>query len=110
MNKQQKQAIRNSVSQLVEVANRKINVIRLNTHNSWKHEKKKCKGCYELQLANKHYIVEAKFTKGRGIADILNLDEGKVVEILQSETLKQAKKKTKKYPEELKITYVSCNH
>jgi len=107
MNKQQKQAFRNQVSQFVEVSNRKINVIRLNIHNTYQHEFLKFRVCFQLQKAGEHYITEAKLKENKGIPDIINLDRAQIIEIMVSEKPETIKQKTKKYPKNFEIIAVN---
>lgn len=93
---------RNRIFQLLKFGTKR-NCVRFNTHNSLEHEAIKSAICYEIQKARMEYVTEAEFMNKKGIADILILDTGTVIEILVSETLKAVQKKILKYPEELEV-------
>jgi len=80
---------------------------RFNVHNEWKHEAAKCKLLYELKKEGKHAIGEAIFKNGAR-ADILVLDDFRVIEVLNSETKEEALRKEDYYPTELDIQYKDC--
>lgn len=86
----------------VRVSNRKLNCVRFSNGETKKHVNAKIELCLALQNANKQYITEAIFEKG-GRADIINLTDGEIYEILVSETEEQLKRKFFKYPKLLKI-------
>jgi len=52
-------------------------------------------------------VIEARF-KGGGIADILVIDDFRVLEVLYRESLKKATKKVTKYPNELDIELIDA--
>ena len=107
MNQQLIQEKRNNIRRLVRSATIKPNVVYFNTHNSWTHERIKAKICYHLQSLGKHYITEAPFgVEETGIADILNLDDAQIIEILYSETLKQCEWKARKFPDCIEVVAV----
>lgn len=70
---------------------------------SKKHEQIKFDICWELKKMKMEFVTEARFKNEKGVADILILDTGTVIEILVSETLEQVKEKVKKYPDELEV-------
>ena len=80
-----------------------INCIRLSHANTWQHELKKVEVCWELLKQKKEFITEAIFENGSR-ADILNLTDGIVIEILHTETVEKFKEKIKKYP--IDATYI----
>src|SRR3990167_10536219 len=80
----------------IRFANRKLDVVRLNSHNSLVHELKKAEICYQLQKDGHHYITEAIFEDKSGIADIYDVTDDVVYEILNSET--EAQCDLKNYP------------
>ena len=79
-----------------------------NDKDSEAHEDMKWEICKQLAKEGKHYITEAIFLNGQR-ADILVLDDLKIVEILGSETPEQCKKKVESYPEGLEIVMVDAN-
>lgn len=87
---------------LVKESNVKINVIRGSSGETMQHYLAKTKLCEILQTFKKWYITEARFKTG-GRADILNLDDLTVYEVLMTETEAQFKEKLKYYPKGLKI-------
>jgi len=101
----QVQAKRNECIQLVNKSNRKINEIRISKSESQEHIKKKMEICESLEKQNKHFITEAIFSTG-GRADILVLDDFKVIEIVCSEKEESLIRKKSKYPPGLKIEIV----
>ncbi len=81
------------------------NNFSVNCHNSFFHESAKLKEFMRLKQLGHDVITEAKFKNGSGIADILDLTTGKVIEILFTESLDEAKQKVMKYPEYLEIEF-----
>jgi hypothetical protein len=79
-----------------------FNSIRINTHNNLSHEMAKTIKAYELVKLGKTILTEAVFKSG-GRCDILILNDFQVIEILDSETQKEALKKVLKYPTELDV-------
>ena len=97
---------RNSIkARLVRTLGVKENIVIFNTHNSWQHELIKARICFELQKQGKRYITELKMG-GKGIADIVILDDATIIEILVSETLEQAEYKVRKYPDLVQVVAV----
>ena len=82
--------------------NTKPNVVKINVGNTLQHEMAKLKKTYELIKDGKTVVTEAIFINGSR-ADIFNLTDLQVFEILHSETEQMAQDKIKKYPEELEI-------
>jgi len=73
------------------------NCIRINVNNSFEHEITKLRICYDLIKSGKEVFTEAIFDNGSR-ADILVLDDHKVIEILNSEKEKDCLEKANKYP------------
>ena len=73
------------------------NSIRISTANSIEHEIAKLKTCYNLIKEGKEIITEAIFNNGSR-ADIVVLDDHKIIEILHSEKERDCIKKSEKYP------------
>ncbi len=108
MNQDQLNRYRNNIISYVKCYPVKRNIVNLNTHNSVEHEQIKFRICYELKKQNIHFVTEAKMHDGKkGIADILILDKGEVIEICVSETLDEVKEKTEKYPKMVDIISVT---
>lgn len=100
MNKKDLMRIRNNATRTIRFTNKTgshKNCIRINTSNSLEHELTKLKICYELIKQGKEVMTEAIFENGSR-ADILVLDEHKIIEILGSENEKDCLEKAKKYP------------
>ena len=74
-----------------------INCVAINAGNTKEHEMKKAEQTYELIKCGYEVVTEAIFKNGCR-ADIYILDTNHIIEILHSETLKNAKEKTRKYP------------
>jgi len=84
------------------------NCIRINVANSIEHEIAKLRICYELIKSGKEVFTEAIFVNGSR-ADILVLDDHKVIEILHSEKEKDCLKKCEKYPALFEFEMVKIN-
>ena len=61
--------------------------------------------CQQLSRAGKQFVTEAIFTSG-GRADILVLDDFKVIEIVKTETEKSIMKKRETYPKGLDLEVI----
>ena len=81
-----------------------VNSVRLNTHNTLAHELAKTKLSYILIKSGNKVLTEAVFKNGAR-ADILDLSNLRVYEILHSEKEKEALRKEDYYPQELDIVY-----
>ena len=99
------QAKINECINLVRVGNRKINEIRIGENESSKHRDKKIEVCTELIKQGKSFITEAIFKIG-GRADILVLDDFRVIEIMHSEKDESIEIKREKYPKGLRIEVI----
>jgi len=73
------------------------NCIRINVNNSFEHEVAKLRICYELIKEGKEIITEAIFNNGTR-ADIVVLDDYKIIEVLYSESEEACLEKAKSYP------------
>ena len=82
--------------------NVKPNVVKISVANTLSHEIAKLIKVYELIKDGKQVVTEAIFVGG-GRADIFNLDDMQVFEILHSEKEAEALKKKDKYPQEVEI-------
>jgi len=105
---QEKQyALRNNLN-LIRFSNRTgshINCFRFNLSESREHIYKKLEVCIELMKENHKFITEAVFVDERR-ADVFDLSDGVVYEILNSESDKGFEEKVKRYPEELEVVRV----
>ena len=79
-----------------------FNSVRINTHNNLSHEIAKAIKCYELIKSEKTILTEAIFKSGCR-ADILILNDFRVIEILDTETKERFDAKRITYPEEVEI-------
>lgn len=111
MNKQDLNRIRNDAMRTIRHSNKvgsHRNCIRINTANSLEHEIAKLKICYDLIKDGKEVITEAIFNNGSR-ADILILDNNKIIEILHSEKEMDCKKKSEKYPALFELEMIDTN-
>ena len=82
------------------------NSLRINTHNKLEHERTKLDVMYMWIKKGKTCFSEVKM-KGGGCADVLIPEDFRIVEVLHTETMKEALSKTKKYPMEFEIDFVT---
>ena len=76
-----------------------VNCIRLNTTNSYEHERQKFEECWKLACAGKSYLTEAEFNNPfKKRADVVNLDNSYAIEIQGSESDESIGEKRKTYP------------
>ena len=100
MNKQDMMRKRNDAMREIRISNKignHRNCIRINVNNSIEHELAKLRICYDLIKSGKEVFTEAIFVNGSR-ADILVLDDYKIIEILYSESEGSCLEKSKKYP------------
>ena len=100
MNRQDLMIKRNDAMREIRYSNKigsHRNCIRINTSNSLEHELEKLRICYDLIKSGKMVFTEAVFVNGSR-ADILVLDDHKVIEVLCSETEDACLEKAKRYP------------
>ncbi|RLG45346.1 MAG: hypothetical protein DRN81_02150 [Thermoproteota archaeon] len=69
----------------------KQNCVFIHTSNGIKHEQKKLEICYELQKNGMKYITESQSCKDGRIIDVICLDTGTEVEIVDSSLTKKTK-------------------
>lgn len=101
MNKQELLRKRNDAMREIRHSNKigsHRNCIRINVANSLEHEIAKLRICYDLIKDGKEVITEAIFNNNSR-ADIVVLDDYKIIEILCSEDEKSCLEKVKRYPE-----------
>lgn len=101
--KNKNQLIREAMSTLLH--GYKLNTLITQHGESWDHFFGKATTFYELRQAGKQIVTEAPFKTG-GRADIINLTDQEIIEIMVTETLEEAKEKTKKYPSNFTIRFV----
>ena len=107
--KRKQQAFRNNLN-LIQFSNRcgnHLNCIRISTSESRRHIRKKVEVCLNLLQQKHKFVTEAIFITG-GRADVFDITEGVVYEILCSETEMRFTKKLQKYPESVEIVKVRC--
>lgn len=83
------------------------NVLRWSAGETKEHVLKKLEICMDLKEWGHEFITEAIFQNGAR-ADVFDLTEGVVYEILCSETEAELEAKIKKYPRELNIMRVNA--
>jgi len=91
--------------QNIRVSNRKLNCLRWHNNESREHIIKKLDICIELKNSNHNFITEAIFINNSR-ADVVDLTEGIIYEILCSEDEKDFYEKIKNYPECFRIIKV----
>ena len=87
---------RNTVKSKIHHNKRHVLNKMVNVNNSFRHEAAKLLRGLELVYEGCEVLVEAEFTNGTGIADLLITDVDWCEEILESETMERFKQK--KYP------------
>ena len=111
MNKQDLMRKRNDAMRTIRHSNKvgsHRNCIRINVANSLEHEITKLRICYDLIKSGKEVITEAIFDNGSR-ADILVLDDYKIIEVLCSEDEDACLEKFKRYPELFELEMVKVN-
>lgn len=101
MNKQDLMRKRNDAMREIRMSNKvgsHRNCIRINVANSLEHELAKLRICYDLIKSGKEVFTEAIFNNGYR-ADIIVLDDYKIIEVLYSESEESCLEKAKKYPD-----------
>lgn len=79
------------------------NAVFINGHNTYAHELKKFEVCYELAVMGHDFLTEAELRNGGGRPDIVDLEDGLIIEILASEKPEDVGEKAKKYPLPIKM-------
>lgn len=74
----------------------KKNAIFIHTSNGYPHESKKFDICYEIQSAGMKFITEAQSCKDGRIVDIICLDTGTEIEVVDSSLTEKTKKAIEK--------------
>lgn len=80
------------------------NYIQLHPQNSKEHEMKKVEICWNLLQKDKEFITEAEFRDKNVRADIVVLDDKKIIEIESSDYKLEERKKH--YPEDFELQIV----
>jgi len=83
----------------------KVNWFKIRANESIEHAILKFRKAYELVKLGHEVVIEAKFRSG-GRADILDITDYKIFEVLHSEKLADAKKKVLKYPDYLEVEFL----
>jgi hypothetical protein len=91
--------------QHIRISNRKLNCLRWGSNETKGHILKKLEVCIELKEIEHEFITEAIFVNG-GRADVIDLTEGVVYEVLVSEKEENFNEKIKKYPEEFEVVKI----
>lgn len=94
--------------QLIRISNRKLNQIRTGANESKKHKELKHKVCEYLHNKNHNFVTEAIFVKG-GRADVFDLTDATVYEIMVSEKDASVEAKSLYYPNHVNIIMVKQN-
>ena len=108
MNKQYLLTKRNDAMREIRHSNKigsHRNCIRINVNNSIEHEITKLRVCYDLIKSGKEVVTEAIFNNGSR-ADIVVLDNHKIIEVLYSESEAACLEKAKKYPDLFELEMV----
>jgi len=84
------------------------NSIKISAHNSFSHELMKFKICYQLRKEGKEFITEVIF-QNNSRADIICLDDMKIIEIICTEKESDCIEKMKKYPMAFEKIMVRAN-
>ena len=92
----------------VRQSNRSINVLRTSTSESYAHVRKKEDIVNRLLSLKHNFITEAIFEKG-GRADVLDLTEGIIYEVVHSESMQSIKDKMEVYPKMFQVVVVRTN-
>lgn len=112
MNKQDLMRKRNNAMREIRISNKAgshRNCIRINVNNSIEHEIAKLRICYDLIKSGKEVFTEAIFVNGSR-ADILVLDDYKIIEVLYSEDEESCLEKAKQYPSLFELEMVNVNN
>jgi len=91
--------------QNIRIGNRKLNCLRWHNNESREHIIKKLDICIELKNSNHIFITEAIFINNSR-ADVIDLTEGIIYEILCSETEEKFEEKIKNYPINFRVIKV----
>jgi len=102
MNKRDMAAYRKKVWNKYKIPNMsnlhrlKQNSVTIHTANGYPHESKKFDICYEIQSAGMKFITEAQSCKDGRIVDIVVLDTGTEIEVVDSSLTDKTKKAMEK--------------
>jgi len=96
----------------IRMSNRRINEFRFTAGErggcTWEHELRKFQICWELKKRAVDFVSEAIFENGAR-ADVVDLTNGIIYEVLHTETLEEAKHKESYYPELFEIRYIKTS-
>ena len=99
---------RNECLNLIRISSRIVNRVRTGYNEGKNHIELKHQVCKNLASEGKAFVTEAIFKTGYR-ADIVVLDDFKIIEIVSSEREKSLLNKAKNYPKGLKIEIKRCN-
>jgi hypothetical protein len=85
-----------------------VNCVRIFKNNTWEHEFRKFQICWELLQQGHSFLTEAIFEKGEGRADILDLNDGTIIEVVCSESSESLEEKVTKYPQQYNLIHVDA--
>jgi len=109
MKKRQSRTLINAAYGLLSNSfNVKTNVVKINVGNTLQHEMAKFIKTFELIKDGKVVITEAIFKNGSR-ADIFNMTDLQIFEILHSEKMEEALQKKDYYPSECDIFFLKSN-
>ena len=83
------------------------NHVRLNKHNSKKHEMTKAEICYWLLKHNKEFLTECRLNNLENIIDIFVTDNATIIEVMHTETEKRLNEKVDNYPKGVNVIAVN---
>ena len=100
MNEKERQAKRNSIRRLLRhQSGIHVNCIRINTNNTRAHELAKFELAWHLREMRHSFVCEGEFENPwKSRADVIDLDDGVVYEIVVSESEESIVKKQGTYP------------
>ncbi|MBU2633626.1 MAG: hypothetical protein KJ674_00105, partial [Nanoarchaeota archaeon] len=96
--------VRNNLN-LIRFSNRSgnhINCFRFSLSEGKEHIYKKLEVCIDLMKENHKFITEAIFVDG-GRADVFDITEGVVYEVVNSESDREFIEKVKRYPDDVEV-------
>jgi len=97
----------NEKLQHIRISNRKLNCLRWHNNETRQHILKKLEICIELKEMQHEFITEAIFCNGCR-ADVVDLTNGDVYEVMCSEDESSCREKVKKYPDVFRVVKVRC--
>ena len=99
MNQLELQTRRNNIRRLFRhQSGIHVNCVRINSGNTYEHERAKFEECWKLAKLGKEFLTEAETPDKSKRADIVCLDEGYIIEIVNTESEESLIRKSKVYP------------